>query len=101
MTFKDYFQSFLGASIIYGCMFYFFAITLNFFPDIDVEGVRQVLPIFNTTFSMLVGYYFGSSAANKAKDETIKALTNTTPSPNSSTEKTELTVTKTEPTDKP
>lgn len=98
VKFRDYFQMFLGASIIYACLFYFFAITLKFFPNIDVEGVRQVLPIFNTTFSMLVGYYFGSSAANKAKDETINALTgnSTSPLPNSSTSKTELTVKKTE-----
>lgn len=95
--FKNAFQSFLGASVIFACMFYFFAITLKIFPDIDVDGVRQVLPIFNTTFSMLIGYYFGSSATNKAKDETINALTNATPQPNVSTDKMQLTVTKVEP----
>jgi len=44
------------------------------FPNIDVDGVRQVLPIFNTTFSLLIGYYWGSSASNKVKDATINSL---------------------------
>lgn len=75
MRFRDYFQAFLGGSIIFCCIFYFFVITLGLFPNIDVEGVRQILPIFNTTFSLLVGFYFGSSSSNKTKDETISTLT--------------------------
>lgn len=75
MKFREIFQAFLGGTIIFMCIFYFYTITLGWFPNIDVDGVRQVLPIFNTTFSLLVGFYFGSSSSNKAKDETISTLT--------------------------
>lgn len=75
MRFRDYFQAFLGTVIIFACLYYFFVITLGFYPNIDTEGVRQILPIFNTTFSLLVGFYFGSAQSSKVKDETINTLT--------------------------
>lgn len=77
MTAREIFQGTLAVIIIGSCIFYFFAITLNLFENIDVDGVRQVLPIFNTTFSLLVGFYFGSAQSSKVKDETIKELTKT------------------------
>ncbi len=95
LDFNELFKSFLAMTIIYACIFYFFAITLKLFPDIDVDGVRQVLPIFNSTFSMMVGYYFGSSASNKNKDAIINALTNAVPPPNSNTSREETKVVKT------
>lgn len=100
LDFTELFKSFLAASIIYACLAFFFAITLNFFPNVNKEVVGQVLPIFNSTFSMMVGYYFGSSATNKAKDAIINSLTNAVPPPNSSREETKVITTKTETEDK-
>lgn len=79
IQFRELFQAFLATFIIGACISYFFIITLRLFPDIDTDGVRQVLPIFNTTFSLMVGFYFGSTVTSRAKDETIKSLTQNDP----------------------
>lgn len=94
-NFREIFQSFLAATIVIFCLAYFFVYTFKLLP-VDKDAASQVMSILNTTFALLVGFYFGSAMTSKVKDETIGSLTNAPLPPNSSVVKTETSVTKTE-----
>lgn len=94
--FREIVQAFVGVFIIISATGYFFAISFDFIPHNDAN-ISAILPIFNTTLATAVGFYLGGSLSSKAKDETINTLTGSSTSANVSKEKTELTVTKTEP----
>lgn len=96
VKFRELVQAFIGIFIVVASVGYLVAISFDSIPHND-QNISAILPIFNTILATAVGFYLGGSLSSKSKDDTIGALTNTTPSPNSTIQKTEVTTTNTQP----
>jgi len=70
---KDLFQYILGALIVVGFFALLYLLVKSAIPEPNKDLLNLVVGALIASFSMVVGYFYGSSAGSARKDELMNA----------------------------
>ncbi len=79
MQIKNSAQVTLALLVSFGFFFCIFYMLRWDFPATNKDALNSLLGVLTTIFTLQMNFFFGSSSASKAKDETISAIAQAAP----------------------
>lgn len=79
---KDIAQIFFCSMTILGFSYCIFHMMNTEYPAQNKDQLNQLIQVLITIFTLQMNFFFGSTASSKAKDETIRTITNNMSPPN-------------------
>lgn len=79
---KDIAQIFICFITIFGYMYCLQYMLGSEYPPANKDQLNNLLSVLLTIFTLQMNFFFGSTASSKAKDETIRTITNSMSPPN-------------------